>query len=107
MQIDHPDFYWFHERGAHGLPIIVFKRDVFNDPSPEELVIYFKNAEMVKSLGGTMIRQAYEIGGMTPVFTQREVYEMIKAVRKAIPVTRYIYDYWNGVGCRTFSVCIN
>jgi len=107
MQIDHPDFYCFHERGAHGLPVIVFKRDVYNKPSNEELDSYYKHAAMVEFFGGRMVRHAYEIAGLTPVFTQREVCEMLKAVRRALPVTRYIYDYWNGVGVRTFSVCIN
>lgn len=106
MYIDHPDFKRFFEKGWAEKLVIIFERTQYKEPSKKQAEQYQKNAEIVRSLGGIMKLSWYQIAGENPVLTQNDVYEMLRAVRNHLPLSRYIYKFWNGAGSYSLSVSI-
>ncbi len=106
FNIDHPDFKSFHRDGADGLPVLIFGRPMYNKPSEKQLDRYYKAEKRVRALGGTMRLQSWEVAGRCPVFSQQDIYDILKMVRNELPVSWCIRSFWNGVGLISFSVSI-
>lgn len=106
IQVDHPDFRWVGERAVNGHPYVVFERSLYNRPAPEQVADYRERQATVERLGGRMCVEEYEIAGQTLAYTTEDCEAMVAATTAVLPVGWEVFDSWNGIGSRSYSVGI-
>ena len=104
LGIPHPDFRFIGEKATNGHPYVVFERNLYNKPAPEQITDYRERQETVERLGGRMRLQEYEIAGETPIFTEDDCASMRQAVVSALPDGWEVFESWNGAGSRSLSL---
>lgn len=106
LKVNHPNFSYTYRRGwNHGGPVIIFERDEYIKPTPEQALDFEVRKSLVESLGGRMNKSHFEIAGKNPVFSEQDIKNIFKAVRRDLKEYKIVHS-WNGIGCYTLSIAV-
>lgn len=107
LKVNHPDFACTYRKGGvnHSGPVVIFNRDVWIKPTAEQTLDFEVRRKLVESLGGRMNKLYFEIAGKNPAFSEQDISDIFKAVRRDLKGYK-IVDSWNGIGCYALSVAV-
>jgi len=104
-KVEHPDFGYILVVGFEGRPVVIFKRNDREDPTPEQVEKYEAKRKIVEANDGVMRHPLFMEGKEIPAYKSADVAAMITAVKRDLPDYEVVSS-WNGVNCHTFSVSI-